>query len=115
MTQYFGFAFSASMLPPGDVVLQKCDLSADEVRELLAAGGVEFCLNPSHLATVEAARSRYGLAIEVPDRPPRVDLASGDSVVVMQVAGLPRLTDRHEYTREEIDSASFRFVEIEIL
>lgn len=115
MTRYFGFAFSASMLPPGEVSLKKRDLSADEVRDLLAAGSVEFCLNPSHEATVEAARSRYGLAIEVPARPPRVDLASGDSVVVMQVSGLPRLTDRHEYTREEIDSASFGFVEIGVL
>lgn len=103
------------MLPPGEVALQKRDLSADQVRDLLAAGGVEFCLNPSHQATVEAARVRYGLDIEVPHQPSRVSLASGDSVVVMQVRGLPRLTDRHEYTREEIDSASFSFVEIETL
>lgn len=115
MTKYFGFAFSASMIPAGEVAMRKHDLSVDDVRELIVAGGVEFCLNPSHEATVEAARSRYDLAIEVPASPPRVSLASGDSVVVMQVRGLPRLTDRREYSEEEIASASFSFVEIEVL
>ena len=36
-------------------------------------------------------------------------LKSGDAVVVMGVRGLPRLTDRHEYTSEEVASASFTF------
>lgn len=113
--RYFGFAFSASMLPPGEVALRKRDLSVEQVSNLLDEGDVKFCLNPSHTATVEAARGRFGLKIEVPERPPRVDLQHGDSVIVMQVTGLPRLTDRREYTPEEIGSANFGFVEIEIL
>lgn len=38
-------------------------------------------------------------------------LAVGDSVVVMGVRGLPRLTDRHEYSEEEVAQATFEFHE----
>ena len=54
--------------------------------------------------------SRYGISVEIPESPPRVTLREGDSLLVMGVRGLPRLTDRHEYTDEEIASASFEFV-----
>lgn len=33
----------------------------------------------------------------------------GDCEIVMGVRGLPRLTDRHEYTDEEIAEATFSF------
>jgi len=112
MTCYFGFAFSASMLPAGTVAMTKSDLTVDEVRERLPE--MALCLNPSHTATIAAARERFDLPIEIPERPARVSLDSGDSVVVMQVRGLPRLTDRREYTDKEIAEASFSFVEITI-
>ena len=38
-----------------------------------------------------------------------VALAAGDVLLVLSVTGLPRLTDRHEYTEAEITGASFRF------
>ena len=111
MSTYFGFAFSAAMLPSGTVNLRKDDLTVEEVKELLP--NCEMCLNPSHRATIEAAKS-IGLKISIPEKPARISLESGDSVVVMQVRGLPRLTDRHEYTKEEIASASFNFVKLSV-
>ena len=51
----------------------------------------------------------------IPAQPPRVSVGVGDSVVVMGVRGLPRLTDRHEYTEEEIASATFSFSEYKVV
>lgn len=104
---FFGFALADSMFS-GDCAITRRALSVDEVRQLVAAG-VESCCNPSHVATIEAMRARFGLHVEIPAAPPRVSLGSGDSVIVMGVRGLPRLTDRHEYTAEEVEQASFTF------
>lgn len=109
MTRYFGFAFSAAMLPPGDITLAKRDVSAEAVIALLEEGYVS-CLNPSHKETIQAAHSRFGLNVQVPETAPRVILQPGDEMIVMQVTGLPRLTDQHEYTAEQIQSAQFVFV-----
>jgi len=113
MTRYFGFAFSASMLPSGLVNLRKQDLTVEQVREMIPS--CEMCLNPFHRATVDAACSRFDLPISIPDRPARISLGVGDSVVVMQVRGLPRLQDRREYTDEEIENANFSFMEITVV
>lgn len=107
MTVFFGFALADSMFN-GDVTITRHVLGEQEVRGLVAAG-VESCCNPSHVATIDAMRQRYGLEVGIPETPPRVSLKSGDAVVVMGVRGLPRLTDRHEYTSEEVASASFTF------
>ncbi|MEI8103745.1 MAG: hypothetical protein WCG84_02490 [Candidatus Moraniibacteriota bacterium] len=52
--------------------------------------------------------------VAIPETPPRVAVGVGDSVVVMGVRGLPRLTDRHEYTAKEIASASFTFAQYSV-
>lgn len=41
--------------------------------------------------------------------PPKVVPGMGDSLIVMGVRGLPRLTDRHEHTHEAIEKATFSF------
>lgn len=84
------------------------------MRELVKAG-VESCLNPTHTATIAAMEARYGLHVAIPAAPPRVVLGVGDSVVVMGVRGLPRLTDRHEYTEEEVASATFSFAQYTVV
>lgn len=104
---FFGFALADSMFS-GDCNIQREILGIDDVRALMA-GSVEPCLNPSHEATIKAMNEKFGLQIAIPEAPPRVVLESGDSVVVMGVRGLPRLTDRHEYTDDEIASATFVF------
>lgn len=104
---FFGFALADSMFN-GDCSIARRTLSADEAKEVIATG-VESCCNPSHQATIDAMRSRFGIEVKIPEAPPRVSLAVGDSVIVMGVRGLPRLTDRHEYTSDEIAQATFGF------
>lgn len=104
---FFGFAMSDSMFQ-GNLTLKRTVLSVDDVRNVIEQG-IEPCVNPSHVATLAAMKERFGLAVEVPAVPPRVELHDGDSLVVMAVRGLPRLTDRHEYTNEEVAQATFTF------
>ena len=103
---FFGFALADSMFTQ-DCVIRRTSLSIDAVREYLPSAIP--CLNPSHTATIDAMRSRFGIDVAIPERPPQVSLESGDSLVVMGVRGLPRLTDRHEYTADEIAAATFSF------
>lgn len=108
MKKYFGFAIADSMFP-GNCQVNRQSLSVEEARAMIA-WGVTSCCNPSHKATIEAAEKRYGITVEIPEKAPQVALESGDSVIVMSVRGLPRLDDkRHEYTEEEIASATFNF------
>jgi len=107
--KYFGFALADSMFV-GDCNITRRTIPVEEVKALVAQG-VESCCNPSHEATINAMRSRFGIDVAIPETPPRVSLNTGDSIVVMGVRGLPRLTDRHEYTEEEVASATFSFSE----
>lgn len=107
MTIYFGFALADSMFEE-DCVIERKSLNIDDVKKILGEG-VEPCLNPSHSATIKAMNDKFGLEVRIPETPPRVCLGKGDSLVVMGVRGLPRLTDRHEYTEDEIASATFKF------
>ncbi|MFA5188974.1 MAG: hypothetical protein WC460_06455 [Patescibacteria group bacterium] len=104
---YFGFALADSMFA-GDCIIIRQQLTVDDVKRLVKLG-VESCCNSSHKATIEAMKSRYGIDVPIPEKPPRVELKRRDSVIVMGVRGLPRLTDRHEYTVEEIAQTIFTF------
>lgn len=107
MKVFFGFALADSMFV-GDCTIVRRTLTAEEAREVVQRG-VQSCLNPSHAATIAAMRERYGIDVLIPETPPRVELGKDDSMLVMGVRGLPRLTDRHEYTGEEIAKATFSF------
>ena len=106
MKKFFGFALADSMFS-GDCTIRRRALSVEQVKSMEK----EFtpCLNPSHKATIDAMRQRFGIEVEIPEQPPRVSVGTGDGIVVMGVRGLPRLTDRHEYTEEEIAAATFSF------
>lgn len=104
----FGFALADSMFS-GDVCIKRQVLSLDEVHQYLANPNLVVCLDPSHTATIYAMRSRFGIDVAIPDRPSQVQLSVGDDLIVMGVRGMQRLTDRHEYTTQEIDAASFNF------
>jgi hypothetical protein len=112
MKKFFGFALADSMFA-GDCTIGRRKLSVEQVAEKVAQG-VESCCNPSHAATIAAMRDRFGLDVAIPTTPPRVSLGSGDSVIVMGVRGLPRLTDRHEYSVEEVAQATFEFTEYSV-
>lgn len=113
MTTFFGFAMSDSMFQ-GNVRVARTVLSSNQAKEIIA-GGVSPCLNKSHAATIAAMKDRFGIQCEIPPKPPSVLLTRGDKLLVLQVGGLPRLTDRHEYTAEEIEKASFAFSLWEVL
>ena len=106
-TTFFGFALADSMFQ-GDCEITRKSLNIDEVKALIEQG-VTPCLNPSHVATINAMEKKFSIHVDIPATPPRVVVNSGDSVIVMGVRGLPRLTDRHEYTDEEIAEATFSF------
>lgn len=113
---FFGFALADSMFAAaGNCRIQRTELTPEQVREMARDGVLKPCLNPSHEATIAAMRGRYGIDIAIPDSPPKVAVNPGDSVVVMGVRGLPRLTDRHEYTEEEVAAATFSFTRYDVL
>lgn len=108
MTTYVGFVIADSMFPERAVIL-KYPLTLENVRNRIEYGVVS-CVNPSHAATISVLKE-IGLEIPIPEKPPIVALSEDDFIIVCSVRGLPRLTDRHEYTREEIESAIFAFSE----
>lgn len=113
---FFGFALADSMFA-GDVTITRKELDVATAKAILANASVEGknlelvpCLNPSHQATIDAMRIRYGIEVDIPATAPQVQLATGDYLVVMGVRGLPRLdATRHEYTQAEIEQATFKF------
>jgi len=107
MAVFFGFALADSMFA-GDCSITRRVIGVNQVKNLIAQGVISCC-NPSHQATIDAMRGRFGIEVLIPNEPPRVVLNYGDSVIVMGVRGLPRLTDRHEYSDEEVASATFSF------
>jgi len=107
MKKYFGFALADGMFT-GDCSIRREVLTVEQVKKTLREGVVS-CLNPSHKATIHAARERFGIEVAIPEAPPQVGLKIGDAVIVMGVRGLPRMTDRHEYTHEEVAQATFLF------
>lgn len=112
MTKYFGFAMSSSMFSIEGQINHRF-LTPEEVKEMESK--LTPCLNPSHQATIAAMRERFGIDVAIPTAPPKVTLGRGDSLIVMSVRGLPRLTDRHEYTDAEIAEATFVFQEFTVL
>lgn len=107
MKTYFGFGIAPSMFP-SNCIITKHELSVEQAKDFIAAGVVS-CLNPSHKASIEVMKSRFGVCVEIPTTAPSVKLQHGDRLVVMGVSGLPRLEGRHEYTPEEVSGAKFTF------
>lgn len=106
MKKYFGFAIADSMTP------ERCTLKKEPLEKAMLKAEIESaipCVNTSHQATIDALRERYGIQIIVPVVPPKISLDYGDELIIMSVRGLPRLIDRHEYTQQEIDNATFAF------
>lgn len=108
MTTYFGFAIADGMLAHKDeATITKQALDADTAKALIESA--VSCVNASHAATIDAMTQRYGINVEIPEKPPSIMLNSGDVLIVMEVRGLPRLTENRHYTTEEIEQATFKF------
>jgi hypothetical protein len=121
MTTFFSFAIADSMFTcDEELSIVKRALSPEQAKELIDSAlrkqELVSAINPSHAATIVAAKERYGIEVPIPSTAPLVRLRSEqvdmdhDQLVVMSVRGLPRLgADRHEYTAEEIYAATFQF------
>lgn len=113
--KYVGLAFSLSMLSEEYThELRTYKMSAEDFKQAVSYEGVVSCCNPSHKATLQALKEKFGIEVSVPATPPRVTLSMGDCLYVFQVSGLPRLTDRHEYTAQEIENAKFSFMSVAV-
>lgn len=107
---YLNNALASSMIPDGVGLRPAKTLSRAQVVEIL------FCPythagNPSHAPTWDAAARLIGLRRVREPQGWKVKLFPGDSVVVVEVEGLPRET--REFTDEEVSRAtiSFRYFE----
>jgi len=111
-TVYVGLALSDSMFPVG-CNCTRLPLQVDAAKAAIARakerGELVSCCNSSHVATLTALKTRFGIELDAPAVPPKVKLQSGDKLIVFSTVGLQRLTDRHEYTEAEIAGASFVF------
>ncbi|MEO8637841.1 MAG: hypothetical protein ABI430_02995 [Candidatus Taylorbacteria bacterium] len=107
MKTYFGFGIAPSMFPL-ECGIRKSNLTVEQAKEIIGEG-VTSCLNPSHKASIEVMKTRFQVEVEIPPKAPSVSLVNGDRLVVMGVAGLPRLENRHEYTTDEVNAAKFNF------
>ena len=106
---FVGLAMSSTMFS-GNCEISRKVLSADEAKSILS-GDIISCFNPSHIATIEALRDRFGIEVAVPEVAPKVVLGQGDSLVVLSARFSRRLNEGEKFTQEEVDSASFEFVE----
>lgn len=107
--RFVGLAMSSTMFR-GDCLISRKVLSADEAKQVLS-GEVVSCFNPSHSATIEALRARFGIEVEIPETAPKVTLEPGDSLLVLSARFSRRLSEGERYSPEEVDSANFEFVE----
>jgi len=107
---FIGFAMSDSMFP------DECDcdrdkLSEEQVKQVMSsADEVVNACNRGHVPTLEILKGRHGIDLTkgIQEKPPKIKLAFQDQLIVCDV-NLPRLEGRHEYTKEEIEGAKFRF------
>lgn len=106
---FFGFGIADNMFGSFEGAIQRTLLTVDAAKEILSQDGLNVCLNPSHALTINAMNQRFGIYLPIPEKAPLASLATGDTLIVMGVRGLPRLEGRHEYTEEEISGAVFSF------
>ncbi len=83
MKCYFGFALASGMFT-GDCTIKRSLLTVEQVRAAIARGVISCC-NSSHEATVKALQERFGLMVELPEKPPQVTLNVGEKLIVMGV------------------------------
>ena len=106
---FIAFAIADSMFT-GNQNCTRREIPAKLAKHMIENYDITSGCNPTHKATLDALQERFDITVPVPETAPTLKLADGDMLLVMSVRGLPRLGgDRHEYTPEEIASASFTF------
>lgn len=110
-TIYLAFNIGDSMFDDGsDVLLVRRNISETEFLGYLGRGDLVSCLNRSHRNTIKEMERRFRVGLPVPDNPPRVTLAQGDSLLTISTRGLPRKGNNVvEYRPADLEGASFHF------
>lgn len=106
---YVGLAMSSTMFS-GDVLISRRVLTADQAKGIIS-GEIVSCFNPSHSATIEALQEKFGIVVPIPEVAPKVTLEPGDSLIVLSARFARRLNEGERFSPEEVNSASFEFVE----
>ena len=114
MKTYFGFAVADGMFANTVTQIKRTRLEPAVAIAMLAVaeaeGELEPVLNPSHVATIKAMQSRYGIKVAIPEKAPKVLLGMDKQLVCMSVRGLQRLGEgEREYTDEQVAAATFEF------
>ena len=105
--RYLGFNIGDSMFD-GPCLIKREELKELDARRMIL-GGVISCLNRSHSATLRALKNRLGINVPIPDKPKRISLEKGDSILLVTSRGLPRHTDSYQYSDEDLIKATFVF------
>ena len=103
---YFGFATADSMFPP-ECAVTRVPVDVADIKDMESI--LIPVINASHMATIKAMRERFNINVDIPEKPPQVNLKRGDIMIVMSVRGLPRLTESRHYTEDEVSTATFAF------
>lgn len=106
-TTYLSLAISDTMFPNGN--FSKHSLSSLQAKELIEqTSGLVTAVNPSHAATIDLINRKFDIALPVPKVAPKVQLVSGDTLIVAQ-ANLPRLAEGKVHSQETVENAVINF------
>lgn len=104
---YIGLAVSATMFPlKGGIEMTPA--TPEEIRLHLEKGELISGLNPSHQNTIDVIRRKFDLDIPIPEKAPKISLAPGDCLYVIQ-AQLPRLAEGETHSQETVENAPISF------
>lgn len=108
MTNYFNLAISDTMFNGNVSLKREVMLAADFVDIVNSCSDIVSAANKYHESTLDVLFREYGLIVTIPEEPPKIRLQSGDVLYLASVTGLPRGVQR-EFTRAEVESATFTF------
>ena len=108
MRVFFSIGLKNSMFGTHSDSLSASGISWPEV-EKYVNDGLVYYLDESDRPAVDALNSKYGTSIEIPKTRPDVCVEGGDTIIVAEACGLPKLSKRRKYTDDEIDAVSFLF------
>jgi len=91
-----------------DAMVQRCPMTVEEVKEVVAAGVVSG-FNPTHQTTIAALAAKHDIVVPVPERAPMIKLAPGDKLIVMSARFPRRLNEGETWTQEEVMATTFAF------
>jgi hypothetical protein len=106
---FVGLAMSSTMFAE-EALLVRMPINAKRVMDIAESEECVSCVNPSHIATIEALREKYGINLPIPETAPKVTLEPGDTLVILSARFNRRLAEGERYSAEEVAAATFEFV-----